>query len=288
MKLSSLARRVLARTSSSVGAVFATPQEAPVFVLGHQKSGTTAIASLISACSGLRLTGDFFYQERYEDVARYLEGATPLDEIVRRHRQAFSRPIIKDPDLTFFYDGLRDFFPAARFVFVVRDPRQNLRSILNRLNIAGTDGDLTAHGDLREELPAWWSLLTGRAPRVDSRNHVEALAKRWSLAAEVYLRDPDRMRLVRYEDFVRDKPATIAEVCRGVGLDPRHDISGVMDRQYQPAGQRGVDAQEFFGPDNLRLIEECCRDQMGAFGYETRSAEAPTGRPHARPDETPR
>ena len=57
----------------------------------------------------------------------------PLDALVQRYRLAFSRPVVKEPNLTFLYDELVRRFPQARVGLIIRDPRDNIRSLLERL-----------------------------------------------------------------------------------------------------------------------------------------------------------
>ncbi|RME38856.1 MAG: hypothetical protein D6788_06610, partial [Planctomycetota bacterium] len=116
---------------------FARPHPAPVIVLGNQKSGTTVIAALLAESAGCAVTLDIFFRFRRPVLARLLTGRDSLDRFIRRHPYWFSHPIIKEPSLTFFHDDLRRLFPSARFVFIVRDPRDNIRSILNRLRLPG-------------------------------------------------------------------------------------------------------------------------------------------------------
>jgi hypothetical protein len=108
--------------------------ERPVFVLGNQKSGTTAIAVLLGQHTGLSTSLGLTTQHsgRVVDIHR---GNAPIDALVQENELEFSRDLIKDSNLTFLYRYLRDRFPEARFAMVVRDPRANVRSILDRLSI---------------------------------------------------------------------------------------------------------------------------------------------------------
>jgi hypothetical protein len=99
-------------------------------------------------------------------------------------------------------------------------------------------------------------------------SYIELLAKRWNLAADVYLEHRDEMRLIKYEDFVADKAGSIAAAAEALGLPGRRDVSHMVDRQYQRRGMRGVKWQDFFGERNLRLIEDTCAELMSKLGYQ--------------------
>ena len=235
---------------------------APIFILGHAKSGTTAIAVLLAKTTGQSVTIDPIFQI---DPEGYLQDKLFSKELsfyqfVRSHKFYFSTCLNKDPKLTFFYDDLCQCFPTAKFIFVIRDPRDTIRSLLNRRGIPG-NFDKLQNMEGR-------SVRIGRRPNVAGDNYIEKLANRWNLAADTYIGHTDQFSLIRYEDFVQDKISTISDLARQVGLDPINDITDYVNIQYQPRGDRNVSWLEFFGTDNLRCIETICRDRMNYFGYD--------------------
>src|SRR5919112_5454843 len=112
----------------------------PLIFLGKGKSGTTAITALFADATGK--TGALDIRGLYIDGLRpILRGHSHLRSVIKTQRVAFSRDILKQPTLTWLYEQLRECFPDARFVMIVRDPRDNIRSVFNRM---GIDGDLKA------------------------------------------------------------------------------------------------------------------------------------------------
>ena len=113
---------------------------APIIVLGHQKTGTSVIAALLGEATGKSVTIDMFHHNNKirpffrEDI---FNKKLSLRDFIQANALYFSTDIIKEPDLTFHYEALLNYFPKAKFVFVIRDPRDNIRSILNRLKISG-------------------------------------------------------------------------------------------------------------------------------------------------------
>ncbi|MBN1239849.1 MAG: hypothetical protein JXB36_15210, partial [Gammaproteobacteria bacterium] len=127
---SRIARTRLRRAISAIGAAV---NDHPIFILGMQKAGTSAVAHLLGERTASTTTVDFF-DEVYDPVyPRLVRGEISTREYVLRNRLDFSRDIIKEPNLTLLYRQLLEHFPAARFVFVVRDPRDNIRSLLNHV-----------------------------------------------------------------------------------------------------------------------------------------------------------
>jgi hypothetical protein len=244
--------------------------ERPVFVLGNQKSGTSAIAALLGVMTGERVALDF-PAERTKDPAfiRRLLGDISFDEFIERNLLDFSSAIVKEPNLTLLYDDLAHRFPAARFVFVVRDPRDNIRSILDWVEVPGDLEALdSAHTEelttvQRSVLDAAWLGLA--APET---HYVEQLATRWRFLADVYLENQGTIVLQRYEDFRADKEGSIRRLADRVGLRPGRRIGEVADKQFQPPGRRrGKSWYEFFGVANLSRIVAVCAPQMSALGY---------------------
>lgn len=108
----------------------------PIFVVGNQKSGTTAVGALLAECGGVSFNNDPLHG-RKEKLKDFITGDLEFARFVKKSRSAFRRAVIKDPEFTFLYSQIASVFPAAQFVFVIRDPRDNIRSVLNRLQIPG-------------------------------------------------------------------------------------------------------------------------------------------------------
>lgn len=246
------------------------PNERPVIVLGNQKSGTSAVAQLLSEYARLSKTIDIpsLWPPHVDAI---LKGQETLAQAIGRDPKPFSAGLIKEPNLTFFIDELLDLMPMARYVFVARDPRDNIRSILNRLNLAGNLAALPA--EAWDSLsPAWASVFDARLWRLGGHElYTDVLAGRWARAAELYFRHEARLTLVRYEDFKAAKAQTIAALAERLGLPQRADIEHLLDHPFQPPGDNTLDWLDFFGERNLRGIEAICAGLMGRLGYQSSS-----------------
>ena len=264
-----LARRaydVLAHASFAARRPWCRVNERPVLVLGNQKSGTTAVAALLARMAGASVTLDLTLEVLRPKWEELRDCSLSFDHFIEHNKPSFSRDIIKDPGLTVFFDELAARFPEARFVFIVRDPRDNIRSILDRLQVPGSIRQLEpAHwaGITR----AWRQVLDGGWLGLDGEDFIDMLARRWNLLADTYLTNSNKLHLVRYEDFIRSKVAVIAGLAEALGLPQRHDIARIVDRPFQPPGNASVAWDAYFGRRNLDRINHVCRTRMDRFGY---------------------
>jgi len=240
----------------------------PIFVLGNQRSGTSAIAVLLAELTGLSVSKDLTreYRANNPTYARVRRGELSFSDFIRKNKLDFSRDIIKEPHLTIFFQELIQHFPKSKFVFVLRDPRDNIRSILNRLKIPGNLPHLKREHQV-EINPAWELVVNGRWLGLRGKNYIEMLAERWNLMIDIYFENTSQMIPVRYEQFLKDKPGEIARLARKLDLAQLSDISDKVDIQFQVAGDKNVKWQDFFGHANLARIEHICNERMKSLHY---------------------
>ncbi len=238
----------------------------PIIVLGNQKSGTSAIAALLSEMTGLSVSIDLRKEVDSPTYHQVKKGDLSFAEFVRANKLDFSREIVKEPNLTLFYQELLEYFPRSQFIFVIRDPRDNIRSILNRLNIPGSLSSLSTEYQ-GEMTPAWELIVDNRWLGLKGENYIEMLAERWNLMADVFLNHKQQIILSRYEVFMKDKVAEIERLAQALNLPQVNDISGRVDIQFQPRGNNNVKWRDFFGHDNLTKIEQICAEKMRQLDY---------------------
>lgn len=246
----------------------ATIHEKPIFLLGNQKSGTSAIAGLLAELTGKTVAIDL--PGILEPIQQRLhQGKLSFSDFVEANKYDFSRDIIKEPSLTFLVDQLQSRFPYAKYVFIIRDPRDNIRSILNRLNLPG---HLEALGPaeykiLRKAPKDWERVVDSRWLGAEGKQYIEWMAGRWNLAAAVYESHEHEMLFIRYEDFLQDKYGELVRLAKKLGLEAKNDIRALLNKQYQPAGNRHIRWEQFFGRNNLQRIEAKCGERMKKYGY---------------------
>lgn len=244
-----------------------------IVVHGMPKSGTTALAMLLGAAAELRVSSDPFHQLDRRGVefrdALY-EGRLSVSALVKDHPGVFRAGLVKDPNFIFLLDQVIDVFPRAGHIVILRDPRDNIRSILNRLKLPGDPAAATP--GLPGVGETWRRALEGRTPAVPGEDYVERLAHRWRLAAEALVARSADLIGVRYEAFNGAKEATIRRLLDQVGLEARTDITPLLDRQFQPKGDRSVSWDGFFGAAGLDRIERICGPMMAALDYPATGA----------------
>lgn len=241
----------------------------PVFVLGNQKSGTTIIAALMGKAANRQVTLDlnYFNDNHPSEYYSVYTRTTSFRKFLELNRIEFANPIIKEPNLTHFYAELTKFFPLGKFVMIVRDPRDNIRSILNRFKLPGNLSDLTQeHRKLL--IGAWPMVFDGTWCGLTGNNYIQMLASRWVMFVQTYMAHQQEMLLVRYEDFLMDKIGEIHQICQDMGITVTTDIHNEVDVQYQSKGDRKVDWLEFFGEENLQSINTICKPAMDLMGYQ--------------------
>jgi len=254
--LSLAGKNTLARTNKS-----------PIIVLGNQKSGTSAICSLLGTCTGLSVSNDLRREIGKQYYLRIVNDGVSFSRLIKRNRLDFSRDIIKEPNLTIFFNELNDYFPLAKFVMVIRDPRDNIRSILNRVNVPG---NLESLGDTANYNidPGFELVLGNYFPGIKFRDHyIERLAERWNYFSDVYINNNDKFALIRYEDFCKDRSGAIINLAEALGLEQQHDISDKVNVQFQSRGDRSISWRDFFGDENLLRIENTCCTRMFTLEY---------------------
>ncbi|HEY2069007.1 MAG TPA: hypothetical protein VGG48_05590 [Rhizomicrobium sp.] len=245
-------------------ALTAAPHPRPLFVFGNQKSGTTAVAGLLAAATGTPVTLDFAGAAE-PFIGRLFRGDTSTTDFVRRNAWAFSTGIVKEPSLTFAAPQMMAHFGVTRAVFVIRDPYDNIRSILDRLKLRGDLASLDPESIKANR--TWRSLVAGHDLGLPPDHYITTLARRWLRAAEILQAGAAQFETVRYDDFNADRVGTIAALARKLELDPRHDIAALATRDFQRRGRPRAPS-EFFG-DNLSRIDGICGAAAQALGFQS-------------------
>lgn len=254
-----------------------------IVALGHQKSGTTAIATLLGEISGWKsssvepLYGMDMGPGKIAD--KIMQDPQKLNYYCHRYPKYFGHRILKDTDLIFVYPEVKRLFKKAKFIFIIRDPRDTIRSICNRLGLPGDHSSASMRpDDMKSPTRHWELIMSSRLPqipgiKVEFSNYIVNLANRWKLATNIYQEDKDNFVLIKYEDFIMDKEGSIANLARSLNLPVSHSISHLVDVQYQRKGDSNVDWLTFFGQENIKMVEEICKKEMKEFSYEPYSIE---------------
>jgi hypothetical protein len=220
---------------------------APVFIVAAPRSGSTLLFETLATHGAVATLGGEAHW-LVEELPELRPGSPATDSnrltaaavtpAVRAHilaaaayrlvdrdgRPAGDQPLVfleKTPKNALRIPFFRELFPDARFIFLWRDPRENISSIIE----AWRAGRWVTYPDL----PGWdgpWSLLLPpQWQHLRGRPLEEIAAWQWDSANRYVLDDlaalpRARWTTVRYADLVTAPHATVSRLCGFLGLAP--------------------------------------------------------------------
>ena len=218
------------RSGSSL--LFETLSGAPgLFTIGGESHGLIeALPQLTPAAHGWdsnRLTAQDAVPATIEAVRERFAAAI-RDREGQRPKAPPIRLLEKTPKNALRIPFMAAAFPEARFVYLYRDPRPTLASMME----AWSSGKFRTY----PQLPGWsgpaWSLLLVPGWRELAGAPLnQIVATQWATTTRVLLDDlgalpSDRWRAVRYENFVAEPQAFVADLCRALELEWDRHLAG--------------------------------------------------------------
>ncbi len=212
---------------------------------------------------------DYYPQVTQDDLDRIVRGFI-LDRLMTRKPGPEIRWIgDKTPRYALCLRSLLRLFPNARFISIMRDPRDVTMSRMHHARRAGREDRIVQGSQERIEFvrdsgTAW----------LECMKHIAGFMAEY----------PGLLHLVRYEDMVADPEDEARKIFRFLGV--RHD-DGVVERVSQTTSfetmsgrkpgeehptaflRKGV-AGDWVGrlePEALAMLHETCGDAMRAHGY---------------------
>jgi hypothetical protein len=225
----------------------ATCQVGQIVVIGHQRSGTSAIASLLSAAAAVRLVDDppWTYTPNVRQV--YGDGAATTTYL-EEHRTDFEFGILKAPALTPLAPFIERWKPSLRFVVVVRNPRDTVAASLEWRRHRDDDSDFN-----------FWDLgWLG----IEETDRLRALAWRWRRYMEM-AEQLKRATWVSYDCFCCDKEGTVRRLVAALGLEECACVASLTERQFKKnfgdRRIRGLDRwRSEFSVEQVEQIDALC------------------------------
>lgn len=233
------------------------PNPNAILLFGLNKSGTSATINLLARRAGISCFHDFvYYLGGWEDV---LEGNIELKSYINRYSYAFSKDLIRFPMSPKEIDLAATFFKLDKYVVTVRNPADNIKSILSRLKLPG---DLEKLDLSTLNLHLDWIKMLSKKP-----NYIDSLIQCWLESYnQLEFMNSNHCVLFKYEDFIKNKIGYITEKVEKLGLEAKYPIDHLVDVQYQPKGTE-MSNLDFFGRKNLDKIISSTYILASKLGY---------------------
>jgi hypothetical protein len=222
----------------------------PIFIIAAPRSGSTLLFETLATSRNLHTLGGEAHW-LIEDLEALRPGAPGVDsnrltaEHVTPERAAhiyrsiahnirnaddagvpFSadlRLLEKTPKNALRVPFLNALFPDASFVFLWRDPRENIASIME----AWRSGRWKTYNGLEGFAGPWSLLLPPHWRELSGKPLEEIAAYQWHSTNRIALEDlsalaPERWTTLRYADFVADPKTQVTRLCHflGIEIDP--------------------------------------------------------------------
>lgn len=256
-------------SSSSSRGKLARKIPALVFVAGPLRSGSTLMTLMLDRHPSLKNPGEFDFlfdafgvdggmaraqamsseelDDFYSDDRGYLSSAIrlgPAAAVPRRLRELVARYAEGVPCLALSihrnFVTAHELFPEARFIHILRDPRDCAKSAV----AAGFAGNV----------------YHGLEPWLNSEESWDRLVPRLN---------PDQYVQVRYEELVAEPERVLTEICDFLGLSYEPQMLDLSGTTYEPPSPKFANQwRRSMGDRDVRLIESRVAPMMSARGYE--------------------
>lgn len=252
-----------------------------VFVLGPPRSGTTLVKTVLQSHSdvcGVEGETWFFLRRDYAGFRHPDVSEDEMQQLVRESNSStglfdrFAELVKAETGAAYFLEKtpehvlrlpyLVEHFPQSTFVFLVRDPRDGLRSA--------------------KDFSAYWATLPD-----EDRTGGYLETWRQSVAAYQSCDDASTVILVRYEDFCRRPKEKLSRILKRIGLRPesqqldpnaygtgreaKHEAHARLQEPItaESVGQWRKELTE----SDVRRVERTLGEEMQALGYSPEFAD---------------
>lgn len=183
---------------------------------------------------------------------------------IQIHGRGKAIPGDKTPSNLYHVPQLLDWFPNARVIHILRDPRAVFASSMRKGFIGPKRLGLPPARPIELGLGFWWAI---------------DLAARWRLAVDLdrrYRQDfPHHYLMCRFEDLVDDPEPEIRRMCAFVGVPYSDEMVDrpVVSSSFMPRGTRGIrpEARSHWRAEVARPLARwiglLCGDRLTQQGY---------------------
>jgi hypothetical protein len=226
----------------------------PIFIMSPPRTGSTLLFETLARAPGLHTIGHeshalieglpVLHPGHRDFDSNRLDAAAATPELAAELRRRFhaelrnrdgcpptqwpARLLEKTPKNALRVPFMAKVFPEAHFVYLHRDPRQTLSSMLE----AWQSGRFRTY----PQLPGWsglpWSLiLVPHWRELIGRPLPEIVAAQWETTTRILLDDleampSERCHVVHYDAFIADPAAEVAQLSKALGFDWDRSFAG--------------------------------------------------------------
>lgn len=213
----------------------------PIFVIGAPRSGTSLLFSILRSSARLahwpgeaHEVWEADYHPALRDWSSNALDATDVEEEpAERIKRSFflvagstRRLIDKTPRNSMRVDFIEELFPDAHYVFLQRDGRDNVNSLINAWRTPRyRTYELPRPHSIPGVDPKWWKFVLYPGWKADTAGPLEVVAARqWHISNDLALAsgrrvDPRRWVQIRYEDLVEKPVDEIERVAQALDID---------------------------------------------------------------------
>ncbi|MGH2754815.1 MAG: sulfotransferase family protein [Actinomycetota bacterium] len=269
--------------------------ERPIFIIGAPRSGTSLLYAILRTSSRLaHWPGEAHevWERDYHPAFRgwrsnALDAADVERDAAERIRRSFflvtgsrKRLIDKTPRNALRVSFVDRLFPDARFVYLKRDGRDNVNSLINAWR---TPRYRTYELPEPHAIPGtdrkWWKFVLYEGWRDDAQGPLEVVsAKQWVASNERALDsarsiEEQRWSEVRYEELVDDPETSVATLMKALDLPYEDDVRARARATKTTAlnvvtpPERGKWRRE--NPREIEAILSLIEPTMRVMGYRT-------------------
>lgn len=291
----SRARLRLEQASHIPALITGAELEKPILIIGAPRSGTHMIFRVLGKSSELAHWRPSEAHEVWEAdhhpahrgwESNVLEGSDASPESIRRIRREFllvagtrKRLLDKNPRNVLRIGFIEAVFPDARYIFIKRDGRDTINSLINAWR-----GDRYRTYELAEPHsipgadPKWWKFVLYPGWREDASGPLETVcAKQWLISSEHLLKaqqtiPSERWIEVPYEDYIADPVVETERIGKWLGVPFDDDVRAAAEAvRTTPVNvvtppEKGKWRKE--NPDEIKAVTPLIRPMMERLGYQ--------------------